>query len=133
MKTSLILLLNILLPLWTLHLLVCGMLTLFTPRSNSEFAAYGNAFKTTIALLLVVLSCVLLIVFVRFLRRKTKSVLPAFLLVVCAILLLAISDLPEWIFEISPGAALSLNHEILPVILLVLFIYTREQWNNRKP
>lgn len=115
----------LLLPVWLLLNIVLAVFSLRQPPEPGEFSAMHNASTELSALLTLLLSIVMLILYIFLRKGKFGAWLTILLLLFLQILVLAVSDLAELIFQISPGNALSVNHELIPVLLMVFLLFSR--------
>lgn len=103
--------------------LVLAYRSLTAPMDSSEFAALRNMSLGIMAFLVVVLSLLAFLAGALMLRSKRWAYIVALLTTVLIIPVLAVSDLNELQFELIAGAPLSVNHELVPVLLLVLLLF----------
>ncbi len=101
------------------------------PMDSSEFGAMRN-FALSLALFLIV-SLTLISIFSSLFMLKLKrwALFVTFICISLIIPFLAFSDFKEIVFELSPGAPVSLNHEILPAIILILLLFSWKDFRKK--
>jgi hypothetical protein len=131
-KPSKITLVNVVLVLsFALLNLTLSYNALQEPLDTSEFGALRN-FALTFALLLIVALTLVSVVSALFmLKLKRWALFVTFICIALIIPFLAGSNLKDVVFELSPGAALSLNHEILPSIILVMLLFSWKDFKKK--
>jgi len=113
---------------FALHNIILGSIALTYPLDSSEFGALRNFALTLYDFLIIIFSVLTLISGVFLLKVKRWAYITSIIYITLLIFLLAFSDLKEIVFDLSPGAALSLNHEIFPVLVLIILVLSIKQF-----
>ena len=111
--------------------IVLAYFSLVAPADSSEFGALRN-FSIALVDFMIIFFCLILIFSGLFLlKQKRWAYVLSIIFLVLLMLLLGGSDLKELVFELSPGAALSLNHEILPAVILILLLLSFKSFRKK--
>ncbi len=105
-------------------------ISLSQPSEGGEFAALHNFAMLIYAVFIGGGSLVLFISSFFLRKQKRWAYFLSFILILLILPILAFSDLKEIAFNLTPGAKISLNKEILPVAILLLLILGRKDFRK---
>jgi mannose/fructose/N-acetylgalactosamine-specific phosphotransferase system component IID len=102
--------------------LILAYIHLNTPPESGEFSVMKNV-STQLSAMMAMLFSLFLLVFAFFvLRKKRWAYITSIVLIILSMIVLGAGGISALIFELSPGAPLSVTSEILPAVLLLLLI-----------
>lgn len=100
------------------------------PSEGGEFAALHNFAMLIYAVFIGGGSLILFISSFFLWKQKRWAYFLSFILILIILPVLAFSDLKEIAFNLTPGAEISLNKEVLPVAILLLLILGRKDFRK---
>lgn len=104
--------------------------SLTQPAEGGEFAALHN-FAMLIHAVFIGGGSLVLFISSFFLRKQKRwAYFLSFILILLILPILAFSDLQEIAFNLTPGAEISLNKEVLPIAILLLLILGRKDFRK---
>ena len=105
-------------------------ISLTEPVSSSEFAALHNVAMGLYATIVGVLSALLIIFSIFLLKQKRWAFFLSIIFTAFLIAVLAVSDLKEIGFNLTPGAGISITKEVWPIAILLLLILGRKDFRK---
>lgn len=110
--------------------IVLVSLSLGEPSEGGEFAALHNFAMLVYAVFIGGGSLVLFISSFFLWKQKRWAYFLSFILILLILPILAFSDLKEIAFNLTPGAEISLNKEVLPIAILFLLLIGRKDFRK---
>ncbi|MBK6525669.1 MAG: hypothetical protein IPG07_09010 [Crocinitomicaceae bacterium] len=111
--------------------LILSYRAMHAPLDRSEFGALHNLGVLISLMLVLALTLLSILGGLFMLKLKRWALFLSFICIALIIPVLAVSNLEEVIFELSPGAPLSLNHEILPGIMLFMLLFSWKDFRKK--
>ncbi len=96
------------------------------PRGGGEFATLSNFVTSVSALLIIAISIPTLFLF----KQKRWAYILTIILIILLLPILAVSDVEEMAIQLAPGAAISLNKEVLPIAILFFLVLGRKDFKK---
>ncbi len=112
--------------------IVLAYYSLIAPLDKSEFAALHNFAIGIYAILIALFSVIILFSAVFMIKQKRWAYFLSIIFTILTIPVLEVSNLKEIAFNLSLGSNISLNKEILPIIILILLLLCRKDFRKSK-
>lgn len=112
--------------------IILAWISLNAPADSSEFGALRNFALGLYDLVIIIFSLLSVWSAIYLLKLKRWAFVMSVIYLILLMLLLAVSDLKDFGFNLTEGGGISLNAEVLPALILVsLFFSIKEFWKKK--